>query len=59
MTLENLLVTDLVAHFDPENCKNFRGIKAPTERTRKVSFDLKDKETPFIVGDISRDSGNQ
>ena len=51
MTLENLLVTDLVAHFDPENCKNFRGIKAPTERTRKVSFDLKDKEIPFIVGE--------
>ena len=49
MTLETLLVTDLVQYFDPKNYKGFRGITAPTECTNNKKFDLMDKKTPFIV----------
>lgn len=49
MSFETLLVTDLVQYFDSKNYKGFRGIKAPTEHTNSKIFDLKDKETPFIV----------
>ncbi len=53
MTLESLLVTDLVKYFDSQNYKNFRGIKAPTESTKQFSFDLMDKTEPFIVEENS------
>ncbi len=49
MSLEALLVTDLVKYFDSQNYKSFKGIKAPTEYTNKKAFGLMDKEDPFIV----------
>ena len=39
MTLETLLVTDLVQYFDPKNYKGFRGIIAPTECTNNKKFE--------------------
>ena len=49
MALETFLTTDLLENFDSQNYKNFKGVKAPTESSDSVSFDLLDKVIPFIV----------
>lgn len=49
MMFETLLTADLLKCFDSQNYKNFKHVKAPTEHTENIFFDLMDKVTPFIV----------